>query len=135
MLLHIAAYPEPELIDFEGDFGVNMYRRAKGTFGANNEITQTPQTTQTTQTPQTIPNGVVELSEEDKAILTIVHDKPTLTQKEYALELGWTVDRVKYYLKKMKSQQMVKRVGSIHHGHWEVLIEETLKTELNTAGE
>lgn len=94
---------EPELIDFEGDFRVNMYRRAKETFGANNETTQTPRTT---QTPQTIPNGVVELSEEDKAILTIVHDKPTLTQKEYALELGWTVDREKYYLKKMKSQQM-----------------------------
>lgn len=116
MIANAAAYRsslEPELIDFEGDFRVNMYRRAKETFGANNGITQTPQTTQTprtTQTPQTIPNGVVELSEEDKAILTIVHDKPTLTQKEYALELGWTVDRVKYYLKKMKSKQMNIRI-------------------------
>jgi len=77
----------------------------------------------------------VKLSEEDKTILAIVHDKPTLTQKEYALELGWTVDRVKYYLRKMKSQQMISRVGSIHNGHWEVLIEETLRTELNMAGE
>ena len=30
---------------------------------------------------------------------------------------------------------MVKRVGIIHHGHWEVLIDENLKTELNMAGE
>ena len=121
--------PEPELIDFEGDFRVNMYRRAKGTFGVNHKTTQTHQTTQTTQ------NSAVKLSEDDKTILTIVHDKPTLTQKEYALELGWTVDRVKYYLRKMKSQQMIKRVGSIHNGHWEVLIEETFKTELSMAGE
>lgn len=121
--------PEPELIDFEGDFRVNMYRRTKETFGVSNGTTQTTQTHQTTQ------NGTVKLSEEDKTILAIVHDKPTFTQKEYALELGWTVDRVKYYLRKMKSQQMISRVGSIHNGHWEVLIEETLKTELNMAGE
>lgn len=118
--------PEPELIDFEGDFRVNMYRRTKETFGVSNGTTQTHQTTQ---------NGTVKLSEEDKTILAIVHDKPTFTQKEYALELGWTVDRVKYYLRKMKLQQMISRVGSIHNGHWEVLIEETLKTELNMAGE
>lgn len=37
----------------------------------------------------------MKLSEEDKTIFAIVHDKPTLTQKEYALELGWTVDSVR----------------------------------------
>ena len=38
---------------------------------------------------------------------------------------------MKYYLRKMKSQQMITRVGNIHNGHWEVLIEETFKTELD----
>ncbi len=63
-------------------------------------------------------------SEDDKVILEIVHDKPSMTQREYALELGWTVDRVKYYLRKMKTQQIIRRVGSNHNGHWEVLIED-----------
>ena len=106
---------EPELIDFDGDFRVNMYRKAKGEFGVNDK------TTQTTQTHQ---SDTLKLSEEDKTILAVIHDKPTMTQKEYALELGWTVDRVKYYLRKMKIQQIINRVGSIHNGHWEVQIDE-----------
>lgn len=108
---------EPELIDFDGDFRVNMYRKAKGEFGVNDKTTQTTQTHQTTQ------SNTLKLSEDDKTILAVIHDKPTMTQKEYALELGWTVDRVKYYLRKMKIQQIIKRVGSIHNGHWEVLID------------
>ncbi|MFR3233711.1 hypothetical protein HFM87_12120 [Blautia producta] len=44
-----------------------------------------------------------------------------MTQREMALELGWSVDRVKYYLNKMKKLQVIKRVGSSHKGHWEML--------------
>lgn len=109
--------PEPELIDFDGDFRVNLYRKAKGEFGVNGRATQTHQTIQTHQTTQ---RGSLELTEDDKTILGILYDKPAMTQKEYALELGWTVDRVKYYLRKMKTRQMIIRVGSIHNGHWEV---------------
>lgn len=107
--------PEPELIDFDGDFRVNMYRKVTGEFGVNDK---------TTQTTQTIQSDALKLSEDDKAILGIVHEKPTMTQKEYAFELGWTVDRVKYYLRKMKTQQIISRVGSSHNGHWELLIDE-----------
>lgn len=109
---------EPELIDFDGDFRVNIYRKTNGEFGVNEKTTQTTQTTQTHQTPQSI---ALKLSEDDKAIIAIVYDNPTMTQREYALELGWTVDRVKYYLRKMKTQQIISRVGSSHNGHWEVL--------------
>ena len=54
----------------------------------------------------------------------MVHAKPTMTQKEYALELGWKIDRVKYYLRKMKKEQIINRVGSTHNGYWDVLIDE-----------
>lgn len=30
------------------------------------------------------------------------------------MELGWTVDRVKYYLRKMKTQELIKRVSNSH---------------------
>ena len=47
---------------------------------------------------------------------------PELSQKEIAMELGWTVDRVKYYLNKMKKQGAIRRIGSSHKGYWELLI-------------
>lgn len=125
--------PEPGLIDFDGDFRVNMYRNVKKEFGVNTKsvqthqtikVNKTTQTTQTTQTIQTTQTESLKLSEDDRAILALVQDKPTMTQKEYALELGWSVERVKYYLRKMKTLQMINRVGSSHNGHWEVLIME-----------
>lgn len=110
--------PEPEFIDFDGDFRVNMYRQTESAFGNNGVTTQTTQTTQSpTQT------GGLCFTNEDKAILALVYKQPEMTQKELALELGWTVDRVKYYLNKMKKQQIIKRTGSSHNGHWELLIE------------
>lgn len=120
--------PEPKLIDFDGDFRVNMYRMTAAT--EDHIATQTPaQTTQTpTQTTQTptqtiIRPSALELTEDDKAILRVIHHDPRLTQKEIALELNWTVDRVKYYLNKMKKKTMIKRIGSRHKGYWELLIE------------
>ncbi len=118
--------PAPEFIDFDGDFRVNMYRQTLAGIKDTETTTQTTQTTQTTtQTTQTAAqaNGSC-FTDEDKMVLALVHKSPKLTQKELAMELGWTVDRVKYYLNKMKKQQFIKRVGSSHNGHWEVLIEE-----------
>lgn len=105
--------PEPELIDFDGDFRVNMFRK-----------TAVLDVRDTTQTTQTVYNGkefVLEFTESDKAILEVIQNNPKLIQKEIALELDWTVDRVKYYLNKMKKQKVIMRVGSSHNGHWEVL--------------
>ena len=45
------------------------------------------------------------------------------------MELGWTVDRVKYYLNKLKKRSVIKRTGSSHNGHWDLLIEERLEAE------
>ena len=43
--------PKPELIDFDGDFRVNMYRKVKGEFGVNGVTTQTHQTIQSKVPP------------------------------------------------------------------------------------
>ena len=98
-----------ELIDFDGDFRVNMYRREE-----KSKTTQT--TTQiTTQT-------TIKLTKNDHEILQVIQNNPALSQKEIAMELGWTVDRVKYYLNKMKKQEAIRRIGSSHKGYWELLI-------------
>lgn len=96
---------KPELIDFDGDFRVNMYRREE-----KSKTTQT--TTQTT----------IKLTKNDHEILQVIQNNPALSQKEIAMELGWTVDRVKYYLNKMKKQEAIRQIGSSHKGYWELLI-------------
>ena len=107
--------PKPELIDFDGDFRVNMYRKAESVIGVNGVTTQATQATQgTTQ---------AELSEDDKAVLMSIAEDPHITQKEMAAKLDWKIDRVKYYLNKLKRKGIVKRVGTSQNGHWEVLAE------------
>ena len=111
--------PKPELIDFDGDFRVNMYRKAESVIGVNGVTTQATQdTTQATQgTTQ------AELSEDDKAVLMSIAEDPHITQKEMAAKLDWKIDRVKYYLNKLKRKGIVKRVGTSQNGHWEVSAE------------
>ena len=106
--------PKPELIDFDGDFRVNMYRRVESEFGVNVNTTQTTQTHQTTQKNELV------LSDEDKTILLLVKNNPSMSQRDYAMELGWNVNRVKYYLRKMKAQNIIERVGNSHSGYWVV---------------
>lgn len=104
---------KPELIDFDGDFRVNMYRREE-----KSKTTQTTTQTTTQITTQT----TIKLTKNDHEILQVIQNNPALSQKEIAMELGWTVDRVKYYLNKMKKQEAIRRIGSSHKGYWELLI-------------
>ena len=113
--------PEPELIDFDGDVRVNMYRRVE----TNTETTQaTQETTQATQeTTQAITQDSVQimLSKEDMSVLSLLTQNPKITQKDIAVKLGWKIDRVKYYLNKMKKNGTIKRVGTSQTGYWEVM--------------
>ena len=82
----------------------------------------TTQVTQnTTQDTTQVELHIEKLSTEDKQVLEIVKQHPNMTQKEIAVELGWKVDRVKYYLSKMKRQNMIRRVGTSQKGHWELV--------------
>ena len=65
--------PEPEFIDFDGDFRVNMYRQIESEFGDNGVTTQTTQSP--TQTER------FHFSNEDKAILRLVHKQPEMTKR------------------------------------------------------
>ena len=110
--------PKPELVDFDGDFRVNMYRKVESEIGVNGVTTQATQGT----TQATIQ---AELSEDDKAVLMSIVEDPHITQKEMAAKLDWKIDRVKYYLNKLKRKGIIKRVGTSQNGHWEVVAEES----------
>lgn len=100
---------EPELIDLDGDFRVNFYRNVE-----SNALDKTTQsTTQTTQ-----------LTVRDKQVLHIIAAQPSITQPKLAKELGWPVDRVKYYTKKLREKGVLRRNGTVRNGTWEIISEE-----------
>lgn len=118
--------PKPELIDFDGDFRVNMYRKVESETGVNGATTQTTQATQATQdTTQATQPVSIELSEDDKAVLISIVEDPRITQKEIAAKLDWKIDRVKYYLNKLKKKEIIERVGTSQNGHWKIVVEES----------
>lgn len=96
--------PEPDLIDLDSDFRVNLYRRTME-FDQHGVVDPTQAT----------------LSEGDKAVLDLIRKNPSMTQKVIAMELDWKVDRVKYYLNKLKKNKVIQRIGSSQKGHWEIL--------------
>lgn len=101
---------------------VTTQTAAKTTQTTTQTVAKTTQTaTQTTQTHQADGNKEAELSNADKMILALIKSNPAMSQREYAMELGWSVDRVKYYLRKMKAQDRIRRKGSSHSGYWEVV--------------
>ena len=107
---------EPAFRDMEIGFRINLYRNIEDVLADTTQDTE--RTTQgTTQ---------VRLTEEDKAILAVIKEQHNITQKEIAAKLGWKVDRVKYYLNKMKHWNIVKRVGTSQKGYWEILIEDNI---------
>ena len=61
------------------------------------------------------------ISQEAKTILQIISQNPDMTQKEIAEKLGWKINRVKYHVNRMRQQNIIKRVGTSHKGHWEVV--------------
>lgn len=77
-------------------------------------------------TTQTTQKDKLTFTQEDVAILNEIRKHSDYTQTELSTELGWTVDRVKYYLNKMKKQNIIKRAGSSHNGHWELLVKDSL---------
>lgn len=109
--------PEPELLDLDSDFRVNLYRR-RMEFDEYGVVDPTQGTTQATQ--GTTQDLQIVLTEEDKGVLALIKENPFMTQKEMAMELDWKVDRVKYYINKLKKNKIVQRVGSSQKGYWKV---------------
>ncbi|MCK5197868.1 MAG: winged helix-turn-helix transcriptional regulator, partial [Spirochaetales bacterium] len=54
-------------------------------------------------------------------ILALIRTNSTITRKEIADELDMTIDGIKYHIKKMNTNGILKYVGSTKKGHWEVL--------------
>ncbi|WP_374141350.1 ATP-binding protein [Leptotrichia hongkongensis] len=116
---------EPEFIIFENDFRVNIYRKNYNTTQSTQGSTQNRiNTTQAISKKEKL--DVKNLTETDKTIINTIINNPEMSQKQIADNLNWTVNKVKYYMKKFKQKNILKYEGTSQNGKWKIQ-EENLK--------
>ena len=116
---------EPEFIIFENDFRVNIYRKNYNTTQSTQGRTQNRiNTTQDISKKEKL--DVKNLTETEKTIINTIINNPEMSQKQIADNLNWTVNKVKYYMKKFKQKNILKYEGTSQNGKWEIQ-EENLK--------
>ena len=116
---------EPEFIIFENDFRVNIYRKNYNTTQSTQGSTQNRiNTTQDISKKEKL--DVKNLTETDKTIINTIINNPEMSQKQIADNLNWTVNKVKYYMKKFKQKNILKYEGTSQNGKWQIQ-EENLK--------
>ena len=107
--------PEPELIDFDGDFRINMYRQPSliqaGTIGTNSGTIGT-----NSDTIGTI-IGIKVTSPEER-VLTIMKQNAKVTQKELQKELGVSLRTVKRMIAELQDKGYIVRRGNNRSGEW-----------------
>ena len=109
---------EPKVQEFDNMFRVELFRLNQAT---NQETDQA--TNQKQDKNIQVVEQVSELfNEKEKELVTLIQNRPTITQHELAESLGWTISNVKYYMTKLKAKQILKRVGSNQKGKWEILL-------------
>ena len=134
--MHEYGLQEPEFIDMDIAFRVNLFRKFDGKGSGRENINSVDQANQgtdqanqgTDQANQGIDQpsfgsikNLAECGKEEKAIVTLVLHDPKITQQEMALSLGWTLAKVKYYIEKLRQRNVITRVGSSQKGQWKIL--------------
>ncbi len=145
---------EPELIDLGDSFRINLFRRdfetdSNGIVDPKKNTTQTANRTanQTNQTANRTPRGTnqtnqtnrtgqgneenrkssqYQLKDRDRAILHWIKNNPSGTQKKFSEQMQVPLSQVKYDFMKLRENNFIRYVGSVHNGHWEILIEDSV---------
>lgn len=117
---------EPEFRDMEIGFRINLYRNMEETrMGTDQGVQKVDQDIQKL-TDDAVKISVYteyNLTDKSKAVLALIKEQPDITQREIAAQLGWKINRVKYQIDKMKSQNVIQRIGTSQKGYWKILIE------------
>lgn len=94
--------PEPELIDFDGDFRVNMYWKS---------LISEKQVTDVTE----------KVTDIEAKILELISNDPAITTSKLANMLFVTRKTISTHMKIMKKNNVIERIGSDRKGYWKIL--------------
>ena len=101
--------PEPELIDFDGDFRVNMYRKS---------LISEKQVTDVTEKVTDVTEKVTGI---EAKILELISNDPVITTSKLANMLPVTRKTISTHMKTMKKNNVIERIGSDRKGYWKIL--------------
>ena len=99
--------PEPEFIDLDGDFRVNMYRQLPEKDWSHTNDTKT-------DTNDTI-------SENDTKVLNLIKENPSITQAELREKLQVSIVTVKRLMANLQKRGLIERQGSSRKGKWIII--------------
>ena len=99
--------PEPEFIDFDGDFRVNMYRQLPEKDWSHTDDTKH-------DTNDTI-------SENDTKVLNLIKENPSITQAELREKLQVSIVTVKRLMADLQKRGLIERQGSSRKGKWIII--------------
>lgn len=99
--------PEPEFIDFDGDFRVNMYRQLPEKDWSHTDDTKR-------DTNDTI-------SGNDTKILSLIRENPSITQAELKEKLQVSIVTVKRLMADLQKRGLIERQGSSRKGKWIII--------------
>lgn len=103
--------PDPELIDFDGDFRVNIYRKNSE---QQNRVTEKV-------TEKVIEKVTEKVTEKEVEVLALLLDNPEITMVQLAERLEISRKTVAVRLKALKEKGIIQRIGSDRKGYWKVV--------------
>ena len=108
---------EPLFEELGDGFLVTMFRKPTN---------QTNQSNQTNQLDQPNPvdieqSQIINIGDLENKIIELLKARPDATTKEIVEKLEITNNQVKYYIKKLKDDGIIKRVGTNRKGSWKVM--------------
>ena len=106
---------EPEFIDMEVAFRVNLYRNQFSINDTKNDTNDTKNDTNDTK------NDIQSETNAEKQLLKLISRNPEMTQKAMAEQLSFSTITIKRMLTRLPRNGKVKREGSSRRGKWIVL--------------
>ena len=102
---------EPQFIDMDMEFRVNLYRKNDDTW------VDTPAGTNETETVKVRAS----LTDTQKRVLELLADYPDYTQKKFAEEIGVSLTTIKRAVSALQKNGLLSRIGGDKYGKWKVL--------------
>lgn len=96
--------PEPKLLDFDGDFRVNMFRKVTDSVNGINETKN--ETDETNETKN------------ETIAMKLIRENPTITQKEMKDKMGISLVTIKRLMADLQISGKIQRQGSNRSGSW-----------------
>lgn len=102
--------PEPELIDFDGDFRVNMYRNNNANKDSGESINES------------ITESINEsLNSDESIIIAMIKTNPQINQKAMVTQSGFSRSKIQRILKRLQEKKLLYREGARKNGYWKLL--------------